>query len=65
MPVLIECFGSHIRQIFSCPIETSTLLPISINAIIFRGENQSHAMFSSLSCSAADAQLDAGAAPLT
>lgn len=44
-------------------METRSFLPISTNAIIFRGENQSSAAFPSLSLSAADAQLDADAAP--
>lgn len=52
-------------QKFSCPIETSTLLPISISSIIFGGENQSCDVFAHLSCSAADAQLDAGVVWLT
>jgi len=64
MPVLTACFEKSYLAEIQCPIETSTLLPISINAVIFRGENQSCAVFSCVSCSAADAQPDAGAAPL-
>lgn len=45
-------------------METRSFLPISISAIIFRGENQSSTAFPSLSISAGDTQLDAGAALL-
>lgn len=48
MPVLQNALRSHIWQKFSYPIETSTLLPISISSLISEGGNQSSDVFAPL-----------------